>query len=212
MVHVLGFRSESARVQSVLSTLKNMVEQKPRQRNTVPKKDKDGKNLPNEYEPALKGGLMDLRNGDYNDVLAFIMMHCFKAPLMRQSWDLDSKLKCVSAFVTIYDEAIVYLMIENSLMMWDEMCARGVKSKDCERKPKYTSSRGKNVGWSYEGMKRFNELIKCVKDQRARGMGYEVEKMVLARMSVNPRGVMSGDGDEVTNVLEEEETAFEIMD
>ena len=44
------------------------------------------------------------------------------------------------------------------------------------------------------------------------GTGYEVEKLVLARMCVNPIGVMSGDGDEVGDVLEEEETAFEIMD
>ncbi len=60
-------------------------------------------------------------------------------------------------------------------------------------------------------MKRFNELIKCVKEQRAKEMGYKVEKLVLAQMSVNPRGIMSG-GDEECDVLEEEETAFEIMD
>ena len=155
---------------------------------------------------------MDLRNGDNNDVLEFIIMHCFKAPLTRQAWDLDSKLKCVSDFVTIYDEALIYLMIENSFMMWEEMSSRGVKSKDCQTKPKYTSGRGKNVGWSSKGIKRFNMLTKCIKEQRANGMGFDVEELVLKKKSLNPRGTVNGDGIESGVVPEEEEATFEIMD
>ncbi len=98
-------------------------------------------------------------------------------------------------------------------MIWDEMSSRGVKSKDCHMKPKYTSSRGKNVSWSSEGMRRFNKLIKCVEEQRAKDMGYDIEKLVLAtKLSVNPRGIMSGEEDENIDVLEDKEAAFEIMD
>ncbi len=61
-------------------------------------------------------------------------------------------------------------------------------------------------------MKRFNVLTKCIKEQRARGMGFEVEELVLRKRSANPRGTIRDDDDEVTEVLEEEETAFEIMD
>ena len=43
---------------------------------------------------------MDLRNGNNDEVLEYMIMHFFKAPLTRQAWDLDSKLKCVSDFVT----------------------------------------------------------------------------------------------------------------
>ena len=112
-----------------MNEMKTLVTQEPRKANTVTKKGPNGKDLldVNEqfiYEPELKGGLLDLRNGAYNDVLEFLMMHCFKAPLMRQTWDYDSKHKCVSEFVTIYDEALIYLMIENSLLVWDEMPSR----------------------------------------------------------------------------------------
>ncbi len=114
----------------MLLKLKAIVQQEPRKENTVPKKDMNGRDIPHEYEPALKGGLLDLRNGDYDEVLEYIIIHCFKAPLMRQAWEFDSKLKCVSAFVTVYDEALVYLVVENSLMLWYEMSSRGSRSKD----------------------------------------------------------------------------------
>ena len=197
--------------------LKTLVAQKPRKANTDPKKGPDGKNLLDAnqqiiYEPELKGGLLELRNGSYDDVLEYLMMHCFKAPLMRQTWDYDSKHKCVSAFVTIYDEALIYLMIENSHLLWDEMCSKGIKARDCEVCPKYTSDRGKNVGWSSAGMSRFNQLHTCIRAQRGDGLGYRVEERVLKRNTVNPRGDMGEDDDENMDVPDEEEAGFEIMD
>ena len=200
-----------------MDTLKKMIEQKPREANTVSMKGNNGENLLDAnqqvlYEPELKGGLLDLRNGSYDDVLEFLMMHCFKAPLMRQAWDYDSKHKCVSAFVTVYDEALIYLMIENSLLLWEEMSSKGLKAKDCERFPKYTSDRGKNVGWSTAGMSRFNQLLKCIRGQRGDRLGYRVEEKVLSRNTVNPRGRMGGDDDDNIDIQEEEEAGFEIMD
>ena len=200
-----------------MTTLKMMVEQKPREKNTVTEKRPDGKDLvgPDQrviYKPELKGGLLDLQSGSYDDVLEFLMMHCFKAPLMRQTWDYDSKQKCVSTFVTVYDEALIYLMIENSLLLWDEMCSKGLKAKNCERFPKYTSDRGKNVGWNSAGMIRFNQLHRCIREQRSEGLGYRVEERVLTRNSVNLRADMGGDGDETIDVPEEEEAGFEIME
>ena len=160
-VFLLGFKSGSEKTKAVLQKLMTILVQEARTEDTVPKKGPDGMDLRDAkgdlvYESPLKGGLMDLRNEENEDVFEYVIMNCFKTPITRQAWDLDGKLKCVSAFVTIYDEALIYLMLENNLLMWEEMSSRGVKSRECRNEPKYTSGRGKNVGWSPEGMKRFN--------------------------------------------------------
>ena len=200
-----------------MAELKSMMIQGPRLRCQEPEKNLEGQELKDPrgniiYLPPLKGGLMDLRDGNHDDLLEFIMMHCFKTPLMRQSWDYDSKHECVSTFVTCYDEALVYLMIENNLLVWEEMCSRSVKAKQCEKQAKYTSNRGKNVGWNHEGIKRFNALVKCIKDQRQNGKGHEIEKKVLGNNTVNPRGDMDDERAGNTEIPEEVEAAFEIME
>ena len=96
--------------------------------------------------------------------------------------------------------------------MSDEMNTRGLKSRGCAIGPKYTSDRGRNIGWSTAGLKRFNTLYRGVKGQREKGLGYEVEKIVLNKNSLNRRANMVGAEDGAIEVQEEEEAAFEIMD
>jgi len=55
-------------------------------------------------------------------------------------------------------------------------------------------------------------LYRGIKGQREKGLGYEVEKKVLNRMSVNPRANMVGAEDGTIELPEAEEAAFEIMD
>ena len=211
----IGLNSNITSTQKIMSILKNMIKKDPI---LVPKIGPDGNQLLDIkgqklfIESVERGGLLDLRHEDNSDTLEFVMLHCFKAPLMRQAWEYDSKLKCVSTFVTIYDEALTYLVIENNLLLWDEMNTRGIKSRDCAIGTKYTSDRGKNIGWSAAGMKRFNTLYRGIKGQREKGLGYEVEKKVLNKMSLNPRANMVGSEDGTIDLPEEEEAAFEIMD
>ena len=61
-------------------------------------------------------------------------------------------------------------------------------------------------------MKRFNTLYRGIKGQREKGLGYEVEKKVLNKMSLNPRANMVGSEEGTIDLPEEEEAAFEIMD
>ena len=61
-------------------------------------------------------------------------------------------------------------------------------------------------------MKRFNTLYRGIKGQREKGLGFEVEKKVLNRMSLNPRANMVGAEDGTIELPEAEEAAFEIMD
>jgi hypothetical protein len=211
----IGLKSANSNAKKHMDTLKNMVKQEP---SLVPKIGRNGTQLLDKEgqkifeESVERGGLLDLRHENNSEVLEFVMLHCFKAPLMRQAWDYDSKLKCVSTFVTVYDEALTYLMIENNLLLWDEMNTRGVKSRGCAIGPKYTSDRGRNIGWSTAGLKRFNTLYRGVKGQREKGLGYEVEKIVLNKNSLNRRANMVGAEDGAIEVQEEEEAAFEIMD
>ena len=92
------------------------------------------------------------------------------------------------------------------------MCLRGIKAKQCVKQAIYTSNRGGNVGWNHEGIKWFNALVKCIKDQRQNGKGDKVEKKVLGNNTVNPRGDVDDERPGDTEIPEEVEAAFEIME
>jgi hypothetical protein len=90
--------------------------------------------------------------------------------------------KEVSKFTTASDEAWTILVVENNWDYWLWL-ARGKKDhegKDQAERPKFRytkdkTEKGRNSGWSENGIKRYNELMALVKQDRKENEELEVE-------------------------------------
>lgn len=111
---------------------------------------------------------------------------CFQSILPRKMWlsNFDSNL--ISEYVTVADEALAYLILENNLEDWMKI-ARGevVDSKQRKRTTKYTvtsrESQGGGVkkGWTRAGKERYNRYYEVVEDARKRERVIAMERNVL---------------------------------
>ena len=96
--------------------------------------------------------------------------------------------KIISEFISISDEALVYLIIENNFEYWKMMSQELLKGKDISRntaktwteQPKWTTDTKNDVvfyqkDWSVEGMKRFKEIQEeVVKDRLNKSVEHEL--------------------------------------
>ena len=96
--------------------------------------------------------------------------------------------KIISEFISISDEALVYLIIENNFEYWKMMSQELLKGKDISRntaktwteQPKWTTDTKNDVvfyqkDWSVEGMKRFKEIQEEVmKDRLNKSVEHEL--------------------------------------
>jgi hypothetical protein len=114
-------------------------------------------------------------------------------------WKENHKTEKLSSFVTVSDEAIGLLLLENSWELWMEMSARLRDGQEIGRAKKqkhdesgkglltrYTENGGhvrKDQGWSDEGLKRFVELVKLVVANREEDSKKEDESFEKEFMS-----------------------------
>jgi hypothetical protein len=105
----------------------------------------------------------------------FMVEHLVGPIFGKKMWD---KYKCrerVSTKFTPSDEAYLYVTLENSYELW--MSAEGTRvgtgslTKDGTNK--------KYCGWTVEGIRKYNEYLDKVKENRAAGWANDVEEAVL---------------------------------
>ena len=114
-----------------------------------------------------KRGLELVREEGNEDVFNYLMETCYGAPLQRHVWLQGIRTKQLQDVITSYDEALVLLLIENNLLLWQDMhLSNTLKLKEVTTRPVYTTARGKGVGWSKFGILRFNTLVATIEDQR----------------------------------------------
>jgi hypothetical protein len=101
-----------------------------------------------------------------NDDMFFLFMHlCVQNVIFKRKW----MTKCMTVkyidFVTISDEALAFLVLENNAQRYFDMVDDEVEKKDYA-KPIYTDvvKKGCNMqrGWTQEGKKRFMTLYKQI--------------------------------------------------
>ena len=114
-----------------------------------------------------KKGMELVREKGNENLFAYLLENCYGMPLQRHIWMRGLRTKQLNEVITAYDEALVLLLLENNLLMWQDMFSKKtLKPKDCTVKPVYTRARGKGVGWSMVGIARFNMLVKTIVLQR----------------------------------------------
>ena len=164
-----------------------------------------------------KKGLELVREKGHEDIFVYLLEHCYGMTLQRHIWLRGLRNSELHEVISAYDEALVLLLLENNLLMWQDMSLKKtLKPKECTVAPVYTTSRGKGVGWSWRGIARFNALLKTVELQRKRKQMADLELNFVAKYrnkkAVN-RGSEMGVGLRTEKMLlEEEEPMFAVPD
>ena len=145
---------------------------------------------------------------DQFELFSFFIRLCLPCVGPKKSWDDKHRVRLLSRFVTNTEEAFAILMFENNI---DTFMALGLKREtrltaikeylaDNKITPKYTTARGRDVGWSEEGMDRFEELMMAVGAARKRENNPVYRDMDVKFLEDNEQG--SGNRGSVRMVLE----------
>ena len=138
----------------------------------------------------------NLRDKIDTDGLNFFAEVCLKNVVKKRDWRLNHRKEVFRKFVTVADEALGMLVLENNVERWFELANRdstGLKegrdnvngdddnsgsTEETRSITAYTSGGAKGdgtkQGWSRDGIKRYNEMYRKVKSTREKG---EYEKM-----------------------------------
>ena len=168
-------------------------------------------NTSNETPP--KKGMELVRDKGNENLFAYLLENCYGMPLQRHIWMRGLRTKQLHDVITAYDEALILLLLENNLLMWQDMFSKKtLKLKDCTVKPVYTRARWKGVGWSMVGIARFNTLLKTIGLQREEKKMESEELKCIAQYrnkKVRNKGHEVGIGLRTEQLLlEEEEPMF----
>ncbi len=165
--------------------------------------------------PRRKKGMELVREKGNEGLFLYLLENCYGMTLQRHIWLRGLRSNELHEVITPYDEALVLLLLENNLLMWQDMSdKKTLKPKECTVKPFYTTSRGKGVGWSWKGIARFNALLKTVEMQRKQKQMFDQESEFVARYRTK-KIVNKGPEIEIGSsnermLLEEEEPMFAV--
>ena len=145
---------------------------------------------------ASERNMENLRDKIDTDGLHFFAEVCMKNVVKKRDWRLNHRKEVFRKFVTVADEALGMLVLENNVERWFELANRdstGLKegrdnvkgdddnsgsTEETRSITAYTNGGAKGdgtkQGWSRDGIKRYNEMYRKVKSIREKG---EYEKM-----------------------------------
>jgi len=119
-----------------------------------------------------------------NTPFTFIVEHLAGAVIGQRKWKTGRCYSPLSISMSVSDEAFMLLILENQYDMWkDAETTRVGRGKYTENAPNK-----KFCGWSNDGMRRFNQLLAQVRENRNKQYSKEVEdstsKMLAERYKV----------------------------
>ena len=151
---------------------------------------------------ASERNMEDLREKVDTDGLQFFAEVCLKNVVKKRDWRLNHRKEVFRNFVTVADEALGMLVLENNVEIWFELANRdssdlkegrdNAKDDDNSRSTDETrsvtaytnggaKSDGTKRGWSRDGIKRYNELYRKVKSIRREGEYENLEEELRVR-------------------------------
>jgi hypothetical protein len=131
--------------------------------------------------PSPTGPGDDKRDGEgthiENNITTFMFVaeHLVGAVLGKKGWD---KYKCrsqISAKFTPSDEAYLYVILSNSYELWVNAEGSRVGSGNLTK----DGTNKKYCGWTQEGIKKYNDLMHKVKENRRAAGARDVEQAVM---------------------------------
>ena len=108
---------------------------------------------------------------------------CFPWMISKNKWKNNHQYIALSQLITIADEALALVILENNYLEWIEI-GKGMQMNKDQRLTKYTHARnnsnGTKKGWSLEGRLRFNEIFDETKIQREKTASKQMEGKLKA--------------------------------
>ena len=142
---------------------------------------------------------------------------CFPWMVSKQTWKNNHQHVAISSLITIADEALALLILENNYLEWMEL-AKGKEIDKDTRLTKYThggiNSDGTKKGWTLEGKLRFNYIFDATKKERdkrnSKQMEAHIQKIWYDANPANRRSINREDnGDpEAAKQLEIQEAQY----
>lgn len=120
-------------------------------------------------------------DGTYNE-FKLIVNVCFPPMVPAKHWKQNKGELAVRNLLTISDEALALIVLENNYEEWIDK-AKGVEVDKKRRKTKYThggqKKDGTRKGWSLEGRQRFNTIFTAIKLERDRATSKNREDRLM---------------------------------
>ncbi len=125
------------------------------------------------------------------DLFEKIALVAFQSVLPRKVWLSNFDKKPLSEYMTVADEALACLILENNFADWMKIAKKQVEDvKKRKRDTKYTMQPtsgagtklgGARKGWSYEGKKQYNQYYDLIAKKRELVGVKEMEMDILQR-------------------------------
>ena len=118
---------------------------------------------------------------DTNDTELFKLCAeiCFPCLVSKTTWKNNHQHVVLSKLITIADESLALLILENNYLEWIELAKGNKVDRKAPRLTKYThggtNRDGTKKGWSLEGKIRFNEVFDEIQVQRDKRLSKEME-------------------------------------
>lgn len=116
---------------------------------------------------------------------------CLPILVGKQYWKMNHTFIGVRAMATVADEALLALILENNIEEWTALARGGVIDKN-NRHTLYThggkEGRRTRKGWSLQGVERYNELHKEVKEERKKPSADAIEEELKLLWSNSKKG------------------------
>ena len=131
-----------------------------------------------------EGNIHKIREAQKDDVFQLCAEICFPHMISKQAWRNNHQHVAVSTLITVADEALALLILENNYIEWIEIAKGNEIDRKGERKTKYThggvNKDGTKKGWSIEGKNRFNDIFDQCRLSRAKRQSKEREQRIKA--------------------------------
>ena len=135
-------------------------------------------------------GLFVMRTSAENfDLFQSFVNYCLVHFTTSMNWRYKASNLCISEIFTESDEALCILLLENSIDDYKKMYEEERRIDRKEANPRYTKvsiMNQKFQGWNTKGIKRFNFIVKKIKECREMSVSKEMEmklKMTYARIT-----------------------------
>lgn len=146
-------------------------------------------------------------DGTYNE-FKLIVNVCFPPMVPAKHWKQNKGEVAVTDLLTISDEALALIVLENNYEEWIDR-AKGVEVHKKSRKTKYThggqKKNGTRKGWSLEGRQRFNTIFTAIKLERDQATSREREDRLKKEWAPKKdKGNNEEEGSDEVNVEEDD--------
>lgn len=123
-----------------------------------------------------------IRDTNDTDLFKLCAEICFPCLVSKITWKNNHQHVVLSKLITIADESLALLILENNYMEWIEIAKGNEIDRKAPRLTKYThggiNKDGTKKGWSLEGKIRFNTVFDEIQIQRDKRSSKELEVRV----------------------------------